>query len=58
MVEADLGAWRTDARFDLVTTHYAHPAMPQPGFYDWVPSGASAARKSAAHGASPADRKT
>jgi SAM-dependent methyltransferase len=42
-VEADLGVWRPDVRFDLVTTHYAHPAMPQLGFYDriaeWVAPG-------------------
>ena len=42
-VQADLGAWEPDARFDLVTTHYAHPAMPQLDFYDriarWVAPG-------------------
>jgi SAM-dependent methyltransferase len=42
-VEADLGTWRPDTRFDLVTTHYAHPAMPQLEFYDriadWVAPG-------------------
>ncbi|WP_181772042.1 class I SAM-dependent methyltransferase [Amycolatopsis pittospori] len=42
-VEADLGSWTPDARFDLVTTHYAHPAMPQLEFYDrlagWVAPG-------------------
>ncbi|GGG07873.1 hypothetical protein GCM10007304_22400 [Rhodococcoides trifolii] len=39
-VEADLSTWRPDGTFDLVTTHYAHPAMPQLEFYDrlatWV----------------------
>jgi SAM-dependent methyltransferase len=39
-VEADLSVWEPDQRFDLVTTHYAHPAMPQLAFYerlsDWV----------------------
>ena len=39
-VEADLSAWEPGTRFDLVTTHYAHPAMPQLAFYerisDWV----------------------
>ncbi len=42
-VEADLAAWTPDERFDLVTTHYAHPAMPQLEFYDrvagWVAPG-------------------
>jgi SAM-dependent methyltransferase len=42
-VEADLSVWHPDNRFDLVTTHYAHPAMPQLDFYarlaDWVAPG-------------------
>lgn len=42
-VEADLRAWDPGRRFDLVTTHYAHPAMPQLAFYDriadWVAPG-------------------
>jgi SAM-dependent methyltransferase len=42
-VEADLGVWQPDALFDLVTTHYAHPAMPQLDFYarlaEWVALG-------------------
>jgi SAM-dependent methyltransferase len=42
-VEADLTAWRPGAQFDLVMTHYAHPAMPQLEFYDriagWVAPG-------------------
>lgn len=42
-VEADLGVWSPDTRFDLVMTHYAHPAMPQLEFYDriagWVAPG-------------------
>jgi SAM-dependent methyltransferase len=42
-VEADLSVWSPDARFDLVMTHYAHPAMPQLEFYDriagWVAPG-------------------
>lgn len=42
-VEADLGVWAPDAQFDLVTTHYAHPAMPQLDFYErlagWVAPG-------------------
>ncbi|UUN30522.1 bifunctional 2-polyprenyl-6-hydroxyphenol methylase/3-demethylubiquinol 3-O-methyltransferase UbiG [Streptomyces sp. FIT100] len=42
-VEADLGIWSPAAQFDLVMTHYAHPAMPQLEFYDriadWVAPG-------------------
>jgi SAM-dependent methyltransferase len=42
-VEADLTVWDPGMRFDLVTTHYAHPAMPQVAFYDrigaWVAPG-------------------
>jgi SAM-dependent methyltransferase len=42
-VEADLTVWDPGMRFDLVTTHYAHPAMPQLAFYDrisaWVAPG-------------------
>ncbi|WP_410598998.1 class I SAM-dependent methyltransferase [Amycolatopsis sp. lyj-90] len=42
-VEADLSTWDPGMRFDLVTTHYAHPAMPQLEFYDrvaeWVAPG-------------------
>ena len=42
-VRADLGVWTPDAPFDLVTTHYAHPAMPQLDFYQriagWVAPG-------------------
>ncbi len=41
--EADLSVWRPGRRFDLVTTHYAHPAMPQLEFYEriagWVAPG-------------------
>ena len=44
-VRADLGSWEPGAPFDLVTTHYAHPAMPQLEFYDrlgsWVAPGGS-----------------
>jgi SAM-dependent methyltransferase len=44
-VEADLTVWAPDRRFDLVTTHYAHPAMPQLAFYErisgWVAPGGS-----------------
>ena len=42
-VEADLSRWDPGRWFDLVTTHYAHPAMPQLEFYDriarWVAPG-------------------
>ncbi|WP_247661969.1 bifunctional 2-polyprenyl-6-hydroxyphenol methylase/3-demethylubiquinol 3-O-methyltransferase UbiG [Micromonospora sp. U21] len=42
-VEADLTVWDPGTRFDLVTTHYAHPAIPQLAFYDrisgWVAPG-------------------
>ncbi|GAA1304861.1 hypothetical protein Psi02_74130 [Planotetraspora silvatica] len=42
-VEADLSVWSPEAQFDLVMTHYAHPAMPQLEFYDriaeWVAPG-------------------
>jgi SAM-dependent methyltransferase len=37
-VEADLGVWEPGRQFDLVTTHYAHPAMPQLEFYDRIAS--------------------
>jgi SAM-dependent methyltransferase len=42
-VEADLTGWEPGTHFDLVTTHYAHPAMPQLAFYQrvgaWVAPG-------------------
>ena len=42
-IEADLDDWAPAERFDLVTTHYAHPAMPQLAFYarisGWVAPG-------------------
>jgi SAM-dependent methyltransferase len=37
-VQADLSLWEPDAPYDLVTTHYAHPAMPQLEFYDRIAS--------------------
>lgn len=42
-VEADLSTWEPDTQYDLVMTHYAHPAMPQLDFYNrlatWVAPG-------------------
>ncbi|MET1006671.1 MAG: class I SAM-dependent methyltransferase [Propionibacteriaceae bacterium] len=42
-VEADLSTWQPDVQFDLVTTSYAHPVMPQLDFYQrlstWVAPG-------------------
>jgi 2-polyprenyl-3-methyl-5-hydroxy-6-metoxy-1,4-benzoquinol methylase len=38
-VEADLTVWHPGERFDLVTTHYAHPAMSQLAFYERIPPG-------------------
>ena len=42
-LEADLSVWAPGTQFDLVTTHYAHPAMPQLAFYEriagWVAPG-------------------
>jgi SAM-dependent methyltransferase len=63
-LQADLGSWTPDGRFDLVTTHYAHPAMPQLDFYDriadWVAPGGTLlivghlhGHGSAAHGSGP-----
>lgn len=42
-VEADLTRWEPDRRWDLVTTHYAHPEIGQLAFYQrlatWVAPG-------------------
>jgi SAM-dependent methyltransferase len=42
-VQADLSTWEPYTQYDLITTHYAHPAMPQLEFYDriatWVAPG-------------------
>lgn len=42
-VQADLSTWRPDSTYDLVTTHYAHPDIPQLDFYarisTWVAPG-------------------
>jgi SAM-dependent methyltransferase len=37
-IEADLSVWHPAVQFDLVTTHYAHPAIPQLEFYDRIAS--------------------
>lgn len=37
-VQADLTTWEPGTRYDLVTTHYVHPAMPQLEFYDRIAS--------------------
>lgn len=37
-VQADLTTWEPGERYDLVTTHYAHPAMPQLECYDRIAS--------------------
>lgn len=53
-VEADLGVWDPGGQFDLVTTHYAHPAMPQLDFYErlagWVAPGGTLLIVGHAHG--------
>ena len=70
-VEADLSSWEPEKQFDLVTTHYAHPAMPQLEFYgriaSWVAPGGTllivghvhthdtAGDDSAEHGRAPAE---
>ena len=42
-VRADLAEWEPGRLFDLVTTHYAHPTIPQLDFYgrlaEWVAPG-------------------
>lgn len=37
-VQADLSTWGPDTQYDLVTSHYAHPTMPQLEFYDRISS--------------------
>ncbi|GAA1185596.1 class I SAM-dependent methyltransferase [Nesterenkonia xinjiangensis] len=43
LIAADLTAWAPEERYDLVTTHYAHPTIPQLEFYrrvaGWVAVG-------------------
>ncbi|HET7900410.1 MAG TPA: class I SAM-dependent methyltransferase [Candidatus Nanopelagicales bacterium] len=54
-VQADLTAWAPSSGLDLVTTHYAHPAMPQADFYDriagWVVPGGTLLVVGHGHGA-------
>ncbi len=42
-VEADLSGWSPATQYGLVTTHYAHPSIPQLAFYErisrWVAPG-------------------
>jgi 2-polyprenyl-3-methyl-5-hydroxy-6-metoxy-1,4-benzoquinol methylase len=42
-LETDLTVWTPDTQYDLVTTHYAHPSIPQLVFYQristWVAPG-------------------
>ncbi len=44
-LQADLSVWAPEGSYDLVVSHYAHPAMPQLEFYDriasWVAPGGS-----------------
>lgn len=37
-VQADLSIWEPDSTYDLVTTHYAHPEIPQLEFYRRIAS--------------------
>lgn len=37
-VRADLSTWEPGTSYDLVTTHYAHPELPQLEFYDRIAS--------------------
>lgn len=37
-LQVDLSVWDPDTRYDLVTTHYAHPVMAQLEFYDRIAS--------------------
>ncbi|WP_240372788.1 SAM-dependent methyltransferase [Brevibacterium zhoupengii] len=37
-IQADLSSWAPKKQYDLVTTHYAHPAMPQLDFYERIAS--------------------
>lgn len=37
-IQADLSVWEPETQYDLVATHYAHPAMGQLDFYDRIAS--------------------
>ncbi|NDK31522.1 SAM-dependent methyltransferase [Nesterenkonia haasae] len=54
-VEADATVWSPDVEFDLVMTHYAHPASAQLDFYEriasWVKPGGSLPIVGHLHGA-------
>ena len=57
-VQADLTTWEPPHPFDLVTTSYAHPAMPQLAFYHriagWVAPGGALLIVGHRHDAAPA----
>lgn len=57
-VEADLTSWAPGTQYDLVTTNYAHPAMPQLAFYqriaEWVAPGGTLLIVGHLHGHDPA----
>jgi len=57
-VEADLTTWVPGTQYDLVTTNYAHPAMPQLAFYqriaEWVAPGGTLLIVGHLHGHDPA----
>jgi trans-aconitate methyltransferase len=58
-VQADLTTWTPGRSFDLVVTHYAHPAMPQLDFYDrishWVAPGGTLLVVAHQHGHAPGE---
>ena len=57
-VEADLTTWAPGTQYDLVTTNYAHPTMPQLAFYqriaEWVAPGGTLLIVGHLHGHDPA----
>lgn len=54
-VEADLSTWTPEGSFDLVTTHYAHPSIPELDYYErlaqWVAPGGTLLLVGHLHGA-------
>lgn len=54
-LEADLATWTPDGSFDLVTTHYAHPSIPELDYYErlaeWVAPGGTLLLVGHLHGA-------